>query len=144
MWLTEADFVVATMKSDASGDDGYGYHIDDFEFCQMWSDEQLERNIQWKELYPVVHECERFKSEWAGKIVRTGIDNTGVVFMINSGSSRDDHCMTLLRRLADMQRVHGFDVVASWVPRFFNQHSDALTHMQVGWSMGAPLDARDH
>lgn len=26
MWLTEADFVVLSMKSDASGDDGYGYH----------------------------------------------------------------------------------------------------------------------
>ena len=60
--------------------------------------------------------------------------------MINSGSSRDLHCMVLLRELADLQRKHQFDVIASWVPRFFNDHSDFLTHQQVGWSLDRPVD----
>lgn len=135
MWLTETDFPLVSMKSDASGDDGYGYHFGDFEFCSPWTALQLQNNIQWKELFPVVVACRRFGSEWSGHIVRTGIDNTGVVYMINSGSSRDPSCMVLLRELADIQRLHEFDLVASWVPRFYNDHSDTLTHQQVGWSL---------
>ena len=49
-------------ENDASGDNGYGYHVNDFKFCQMWLDKQLEHNIQWKELYPVVQACENFIS----------------------------------------------------------------------------------
>jgi hypothetical protein len=144
MWLTEADFVVVSMKSDASGDDGYGYHVGDFEYCRMWTPAELGHNIQWKELYPVLQACHKFKSEWTGKIVRAGVDNMGVVFMINSGSSRDTDCMVLLRELSELQRIYGFDLVASWVPHFFYLRSDALTHMQVGWSMGAPAAAKGH
>lgn len=46
MWLTETDFVVVSMKSDASGDDGYGYHVGDFEYCRMWTLAELDHNIQ--------------------------------------------------------------------------------------------------
>lgn len=63
--------------------------------------------------------------------------------MINSGSSRDTHCMILLRELSELQQIYGFDLVASWVLCFLNQRSDALTHMQVGWSMSAPAAAKD-
>ena len=132
------------MKSDASRDDGYGHHVGNFEYCCTRTLAELDHIIHWKELYPVLQACQRFKSEWTGKIVRADIDNMGVVFMINSGLSHDTDCMIRLHELSELQQIYGFDLVVSWFPRFSNQYSDALTHMQVGWSMGAPEAARDH
>jgi hypothetical protein len=33
----------------------------------------------------------------------------------------------LMRRLADLQILHGFDVIARWVPRQFNKLADLLS-----------------
>ena len=52
--------------------------------------------------------------------------------MINSGTSLDPHCMALLRELSDLSARYSFDVVASWVPREFNERSDLLSRLQGG------------
>ena len=71
-------------------------------------------------------------SELSGKVLRCGIDNTGVVYMLNTGTSGDPDCMVLLRELAELQLRHSFDVVASWVPREMNIRSDLLSRLQGG------------
>ena len=67
-------------------------------------------------------------------VIRFGIDNTSIVYMINAGSSCDPDCNALMRELADLQRSFNFDVVASWTPRVFNDHADYLSRLQVGWT----------
>ena len=95
-----------------------------------WSPQELPLSIQYKELKPVIMAAREFGHTWKNAIIRAGIDNAGVVYMINSGTSTDTHCMVLLRELAELQRKFKFDVVASWVPREFNIRSDLLSRLQ--------------
>ena len=52
--------------------------------------------------------------------------------MLNTGTSADPDCMCLLRELAELQELHNFDVVGSWVPREMNVRSDLLSRLQGG------------
>ena len=62
-----------------------------------------------------------------GEIVRCGVDNVGVVFSTLKGTSRCTRTQSLLRRLADAQTRHGFDVIACHVTRALNGAADTLT-----------------
>lgn len=134
IWLRDDHIPVLTFKSDASGEIGCGFHCGSYQATHAWSSDERTRSIAWKELYPVLMAARDRGSEWAGNIIRFGIDNTSVVYMINSGSSRDEFCMQLLRELADLQMSHSFDIVASWCPRLFNDRADALSRLQVSWT----------
>ena len=121
-----------TMKSDASGHIAWGYHIGDVEEMCAWTEDELPKTIQFKELYPIVRAARRLGPTFSGHLVRAGVDNTGVVYMINKGSSKDPDCMQLLIELAELQARFRFDLVASWVPREFNVRSDLLSRLQGG------------
>ena len=126
------------MKSDASSDIGCGFHIGPTQRMHPYTESELPLSIAYKELLPVVLAAREFGSTWTGSIIRAGIDNTSVVYMGNSGTCRSPDCMNLLRELADLERAHAFDVVFSWVPRYFNDRSDALSRLQAEWT---PLSA---
>ena len=92
-----------TMKSDASGEIGCGFHLGATQRMHHYSADGLPRSIACKELLPVVMAVLEFGFSWSGSIVRAGVDNCSVVFMGNSGSSRAPDCMRLLRELSDIQ-----------------------------------------
>ena len=142
IWFSECELPLIMMKSDASGTIAWGYHIGNCEEMCAWTDDQLPKSIQFKELYPVVRAARRHGHLFTNRILRAGIDNTGVVYMINKGSSCDPDCMVLLHELAELQALHQFDVVASWVPREFNVRSDLLSRLQGG-PMAAAARAKD-
>ena len=129
---------VIGMKSDASGLIGCGYHFGPVQRMHAYDDDEMPRSIAYKELLPVVLAAREFAPSWRGCIVRAGIDNTSVVYMGNSGTCRAKDCMRLLRELADLQRLHAFDVLFSWCPRYFNDRADALSRLQADWT---PLTA---
>ena len=127
IWFDDAPAPVLVMKSDASGELGWGYHFDgSFDFGG-WSSEQRQHSILFKELFPVIQAAQRHGASWAGKLVRVGLDNTGAVYCINSGSTSDVPSQALLRQLSDVMSIHQFDIVASWVPRESNVISDTLS-----------------
>ena len=125
------------MKSDASGHIAWGYHIGEFEEMCAWTEDELPKTIQFKELYPIVRAARRLGPKFSGHILRAGVDNTGVVYMINKGSSKDPDCMRLLIELAELQARYEFDLVASWVPREFNIRADLLSRLQGGQEAAA-------
>ena len=123
----EQEYPVMTMKSNASGTEGAGYHFGGCEHMYKWKPWQLKRSIQWKELHPIIVAARRHRHEWNGRIVRFGVDNQSVVYMINSGKSKCDHCQCLLRELSELERRYQFRSISSWVPREFNVVSDLLS-----------------
>ena len=123
----EQEYPVLTMKSDASGTEGAGYHFGKREHMYVWNHWQQKRSIQWKELHPIIVAARRHGHEWSGSIVRFGVDNQSVVYMINSGKSKCDHCQSLLRELSELERQFQFRSLSSWVPREFNVVSDLLS-----------------
>ena len=130
IWFHDKDIPIISMKSDASGHIAWGFHLGKIQRMCPWSPQELPLSIQYKELKPVIMAAREFGHTWENAIIRAGIDNAGVVYMINSGTSTDTHCMVLLRELAELQRKFKFDVVASWVPREFNIRSDLLSRLQ--------------
>ena len=127
-----------TMKSDASGEIGCGFHLGPLQRMHTCTADERPRSIAYKELLPVVMAARELGSSWSGSIVRAGVDNCSVVFMGNSGTSRAPDCMRLLRELSDLQSLHSFDLVFSYCPRFFNDRADSLSRLQAEWT---PLSA---
>jgi hypothetical protein len=127
IWPADDALPIEFVKSDASGDVGCGFYYGDHVRTFTWSDDQRTKSIAWKELYPVYLAAKEFGSQWRNKIIRTGIDNTGVVYMLNSGSAATPDCAALLRQIADLEADHMFSIVASWVPREFNIVADTAS-----------------
>jgi hypothetical protein len=75
----------------------------------------------------VLQACQEFGATWKGKIVRAGVDNAGVVYMINSGNAAAPDCAELLRQIADLEAQFDFTLIASWVPREFNVAADTAS-----------------
>ena len=134
IWFDRNDMPCLTIKSDASGEIGAGYHVGSEKVvAYSWEDVNvpLEKSIAFKELYPALMAARAHCSEWSHKLVRCGLDNAGCVYMINSGSSVAPDCADLLRELADLQAEHSFEILASWVPREFNEAADSLSRLLV-------------
>jgi len=131
IWPSDDALPLLTMKSDASGDGGCGYYLGDEFRTYVWNDQEREHSIAWKELFPVLLACKEFGHTWQGKIIRCGIDNAGAVYMLNSGSAGQPDCADLLRQIADYQLKYDFDIVATWVPREFNEAADSLSRNNV-------------
>ena len=129
IWFPEHAVPVFVMKSDASGELGWGYHFGSSYDFGDWSSRQLSYSILYKELFPVIEAASRHGQDWSGSLIRVGLDNTGAVYALNTGSTTDVPAQGLLRRLADLSDRHQFDIVASWVPREHNVTSDILSRL---------------
>ena len=79
----------------------------------------------------LVHCCEQYGPLFRNLVIRFGVDNSGVCYAVNKQSSSCPFLMSLLRRLANAQCTHNFDVVAVHVSRKFNELADMLTRFQV-------------
>ena len=89
--------------------------------------DNMDRNINLLELWPVLAGLKR----WAPLHVNTALqvitDNTQVLFMINSGRSRNRVCMGLLRELFWTCFVHNVDFFATYIASADNVLADALS-----------------
>ena len=66
-------------------------------------------------------------SGWKGALVVLATDSTTNAYAINAGSSTTETRMAWLKRLAEVERATGIDVVALWLPRELNIIPDALS-----------------
>ncbi len=97
----------ADMWTDASGSIGCGAWIPaSCEWLQLrWQGQMLltpqiaQEGITLKELLPIVLACAVWGRYWAGGVVKAHCDNTGAVAVVNSGYSRSEPIMHLLRCL---------------------------------------------
>ena len=87
----------------------------------------VECHIVIKELIPVVMTAAIWGHEWVSKSVRFQCDNAAVVDIINSGSSRDNFVMHLVRCLAFITARYNFVVSSSHIHRVDNTVADALS-----------------
>ena len=134
IFLEDEQLPVITIKSDASGEvgRGWGYVHEGVLHWSRWDARTAsERHMQYKELVALVHAAEEHGAQFANRVVRFGVDNTGVCFAVNRMSSRCPTVMRLLRRLADAQCTHNFQAVCVHVSRRFNDLSDLCSRFQV-------------
>lgn len=120
---------VKRVSSDASGAKGQGagavcgnkaiYH--------RWSETEALMSIQAQELHPIVGAARAWGSAWRGKTVIFSTDNLGNAIGINSGKAARGAARRLLGELYDLADLHGFELLAVWVPREYNIICDALS-----------------
>jgi hypothetical protein len=66
----------------------------------MWSPAQMPLSIAYKDFFSCCNRCNHLWGiQWANRRVCFQLDNTSVVHILNSRTSRDTHIMALLRSL---------------------------------------------
>lgn len=115
------------VTSDASGSWGCGAFHDQYWFQLEWPPSMSQCHISVKEMAPVVIAAVVWGHAWSGHSVRFQSDNTAVVALLNSGSSRDDELMHLMRCLVFVMAKFNFTVSASHIRGDHNVLADALS-----------------
>ena len=127
-WAPPSDF---SLSSDASGRYGFGVYYDGEWFNGSWLPAQQPLCIAYKELFPIVLACHVWGASWARQRVEFQCDNTAVVSVIMSGTSKDEQLMHLLRALYLVSTRYNFKVTAKHVPGKTNCLADALSRFQM-------------
>ncbi len=116
------------MTSDASGTWGCGVFTSGGEWFQVkWPDSWKDTNIMVKELLPIVLAVALWGDSWASKLIRCRCDNAAVVEVVNSGASRCEKAMHLVRSAFIFQAMHKVSLWAVHIPGVENQSADALS-----------------
>ena len=118
----------ATVTSDASGRWGCGAYSSSGDWFQLeWPESWREVHITVKELLPVVVAVAMWGKQWRGRNIRCRCDNAAVVSIINSGSSKEERAMHLMRSLFFFQAIFDISLVAEHIPGAENGPADALS-----------------
>ncbi len=117
-----------TLTSDASGSWGCGASTSNGEWFQLqWPGSWDGIHITAKELLPIVVGAAVWGSVWEGSTVLCLCDNAAVVAIVNSGRSKMDRAMHLMRCLSFFLARWGISLVCRHVPGSLNGAADALS-----------------
>ena len=128
---------VVVLASGGAGDHGGGVWGGGRLYSGEWTEEQLPWSVPLKELAPPVRAVEELASGWGGALVVLATDSITNAYAINAGSSTTGTGTAWLKRLAEVERATGIDVVALWLPRELNIIPDALSK---GLIHGLPMN----
>lgn len=122
--------------TDASGAIGFGGFFHNAWFQGKWEPhQQINKSkgisIDWQEYFPIVIACELWGAQWANKRITFRCDNTAVVAILNSKSSKAPRIMDLVRHLTLLTLIHNFSFTAQHVPGSSNKIADALSRFQM-------------
>ncbi len=117
----------ATVTSDASGTWGCGAYLGKEWFMLEWTESFRELHITVKELAPIVIAAIVWGPTWRGMSIRAKCDNSAVVAIVNSGSSRNPQAMNLVRCLAFLSATLDFRIHAVHLSGAHNTLADVLS-----------------
>ena len=120
------DLFVAT---DAAGSVGFGAIWGTAWFAGPWPSAWSSTSITLLELFPLVAAAHVWGHHWQRLKVQFLCDNAAVVAILNSGSSRDQPIMHLVRRLTLVACRQHFSFSARHIPGHRNSAADALSRL---------------
>ena len=113
--------------SDASGSWGCGVFHSSLWFQYQWPGFWQGCHIAAKEMVPIVFAAAIWGPSWSGQRIRCKSDNSAVVTVVNTGSTRDPLLMHMLRCLFFYAAHCKFSVSTSHLPGKQNIGADALS-----------------
>ncbi len=117
-----------TLTSDASGSWGCGAFTSNGEWFQLqWPGSWDGIHITAKELLPIVVGAAVWGSVWEGSTVLCLCDNAAIVAIVNSGRSKMDRAMHLMRCLSFFLARWGISLVCRHISGSLNGAADALS-----------------
>ena len=121
-----------TVTSDASGLWGCEAFITTGEWFQLrWPESWSRVHITIKELALVIISIATWGKKWKGKTMRCQCDNAEVVAIVNSGRSKMEAAMHLMRALFFFTAKYDITVVCNHIPGVDNRAADALSRDDV-------------
>lgn len=122
-WITDVDVI---SFSDASNY-GFGFHYGVHMHSGAWPKLVRSRHINWKELRAIELSCAELGPLWRGRRVLFACDNQAAVAILNSVSSRNPAMAAIIRRIALLAALFGFDFRAIHIPGSENHVADFLS-----------------
>ena len=127
-WETHENPRALLMKSDASGEDGWGMCVRGIHLVGPWPEQLKDANMLFKELVPMVITIALLSKKLPETVFAAATDNTGSAFAMNRLTCRDRLSLRLLQQTAQDLEEGGHTSIASHVYRHRNQHADDLSH----------------
>ena len=115
------------LASEASGSWGCGAYYGSHWFQLCWDRRSERLPIMAKELLPIVLACTVWGQEWARLCICCLCDNQAVVACLRSRTSREGHCMHMLRTLAFVEARHSFALRPQYISTTDNHLADDLS-----------------
>lgn len=130
------------MFSDSSGEIGFGAIGPASLVAGLWSSAEAvsDRSSSWKEWVPILLLFRRLAPRLTpGTVVVVTTDNEANAFSLNNGSAGEES-FDLVAEILVLADQFNLRLVADWVPREFNELSDALSRLSPlpGHSSAAP------
>ena len=127
-FLPPTRFLTPTdMASDASGSWGCGAWHNTHWFQLKWDGKSLALPIMVKELLTVILACAVWGPLWNNQLVHCHCDNQAVVACLRSRTSREKHCMHMLRALVFIEAHHKFHFHPVYINTKLNHLADDLS-----------------
>ena len=117
---------------------------DDVDIHHNWTIEQipedLQRNINYLELYPVLLAARRWCHMWRDTHIILYTDNTSSMSFVNKGTCRSPSAMVWLRELALLAMTFNFHITARHLRGVHNVIADSLSRLSESGQWGRLLD----
>ena len=116
-----------SLTSDASGSWGCGTFYQEKWFQYKWNHATQDYHITFKELLPIVISAALWGPHWANQTIQCHCDNESVVHIINTGTSKDQAVMGLMRCLHFIAARFNMLLSATHIAGSSNYLADALS-----------------
>jgi len=103
-------------------------------FCEPFTGKTsfcTDMSITWRELYAIVKAIATWGRHMCNKRIMIHCDNAAVVFIVNSGTSKDIHIMKLVRSLFYLMATNNLEIRVAHIEGIKNTQSDALSRLQM-------------
>ena len=128
VWDMQASPKTMLIRSDASGEDGWGACAAGFHFVGPWPSELQEEHMLFKEIVPVTIMIALLSGVLSETVFGVAVDNTGVAFAVNKLSCRDRITLRMLQQITSDLDKGGHTVLGAHIRRHRNTHTDAMSH----------------
>ena len=132
--MLQRDWATATdlhLSSDASGTLGFGAYFQGAWIMGTWSEHQLVKSIQWKELFAIIAAAATWGHQWQRKKIIIHCDNLAIVQIWQAKNPKNQALSQLCRTLFFLAARNSFNVVLKHLPGIDNRIADALSRQQV-------------
>jgi Reverse transcriptase (RNA-dependent DNA polymerase) len=116
--------------TDASGSKGIGGVFDDRWFSSRVPRRFRSRDIQFKEIYAVLHAILRWGHLWRHHHVVFHVDNEAIVATLAKETTRARFTMSIARQIAMLAAILEFSFSSSWLPSAMNALADAASRFE--------------
>jgi hypothetical protein len=126
------------VKSDASGDHGFGFCAAGLHVTGVWSDAlapHIHQDMFVKELLPIAIAMLMLSPVYKKHIIGVSCDNSGVVFRTNCGSCKNPLGRRLMQAMAQCLHLNQSHLLADWNNREQPdaRHADDLSKVFMRW-----------